>query len=86
MGRTVETAVLSQLMDVVRRRGGRTLFGEFRPTAKNAPAAELYRSSGFALVNENEHEQRWRADLETLSLNTPEWFEVSLLEDRAYVG
>jgi FkbH-like protein len=48
IGRGVETALLSYLLERARAHGATTIFGEFVPTKKNAPAADLYPRHGFA--------------------------------------
>ena len=47
MGRKVETALLSNLSRYVRERGGRTLLGEYIPTAKNNMVYKFYSSHSF---------------------------------------
>jgi len=47
LGRRVEHAVLNLLMGEARKRGYRTVIGEFRPTAKNALVRDHYAGLGF---------------------------------------
>ena len=47
IGRTVEHFHFGALMDRARTLGYRTILGEFIPTKKNTPVAELYESLGF---------------------------------------
>ena len=61
MGRGIETAVANRIKAAARalRPHGR-LSGDFRPTAKNLPAADFYARQGFALEAEDEDgNQRW---------------------------
>lgn len=51
LGRGVERAVLTELVDTVRHRGGRRLIGVYHPTAKNEMVAEHYKKLGFAHQN-----------------------------------
>ena len=64
LGRGVEQATLNALVDRARRRGARTLFGIFRPTAKNAMVADLYQRLGFTCVDESEAATTSRLDLQ----------------------
>ena len=51
LGRGVERAVLTELVDTVRHRGGRRLIGVYHPTAKNEMVADHYKKLGFAHQN-----------------------------------
>ncbi len=52
MGRTVEQAMFQHLWAFARDRGFQKLVGDYLPTQKNAPVAELYPKLGFGLVSE----------------------------------
>ena len=78
IGRTVETAMLGVLVDEARRCGAHRLLGPFTPTAKNAPAREIYASHGFRCLEEMEEESLWELELSTASLQTPEWIECRI--------
>jgi FkbH-like protein len=86
MGRTAEKALLSFVADTVRRGGGRTLLGEYRPTPKNAPVAGFYRENGFRLLQDDSGDQTWELDLDHYAIPVPEWFQFSALEDNLHVG
>ncbi len=61
MGRGIETAIANRLKAIARalRPRGR-LWGDFRPTAKNRPAADFYARQGFTLEAEaDDGNQRW---------------------------
>ncbi len=60
IGRTVETAFLSFLIDWARRHGAENIEGEFIPTAKNTPAAGFYADHGFAKIDASDSSTRWR--------------------------
>lgn len=64
IGRGVETAMLALVEKLAHVRGARRLIGEFIPTAKNQPAADLLPRHGFD--NDAVNPQRW-----ILSLITP---------------
>jgi FkbH-like protein len=51
LGRGVERAVLTELVDTVRQRAGLRLIGVYRPTDKNEVVADHYRKLGFAHQN-----------------------------------
>jgi len=63
IGRSLETALLAYLAEWARGRGASVLEGEFVPTAKNAPAADVYRRHGFTRVNEDTETEWWRLPL-----------------------
>lgn len=69
IGRNIETALLSHLVYWARRRGLQTLEGEFIPTAKNEPAADLYARHGFVQADAS---GRWRLPLEDVPFGWPE--------------
>ena len=82
IGRTVETAMLGVLAGKARRQGAKRLVGEFLPTAKNAPAKEIYSSHGFSCTNETDDESQWELDLSNTTLTTPEWIECRVGENQ----
>lgn len=47
LGRKAETALISRVSEAVRRRGGATLVGEYRPTRKNVLVKDLFREHHF---------------------------------------
>ncbi|MGN6136359.1 MAG: HAD-IIIC family phosphatase [Aureliella sp.] len=83
IGRTVETGMLSQLVDWAKERGAAYLQGEFIPTAKNAPAAGFLPKHGFAQVDGAGHSSRWLLDLEMASLSWPAHLQRSAAVDSA---
>ncbi len=86
MGRTVENAFLGYIAETVRRWGARRLIGEYRPTAKNAPVAGLFRGNGFRLFQDDSTSQLWELDLDQQTIAIPEWFELSVVEDKIHAG
>jgi len=84
MGRTVENAFLGFACDVLRAKGAKKLIGEYRPTAKNAPVADLYPRLGFRLVEQRQDSQLWELDLERQQVEIPEWFEIVLVSEGAH--
>ena len=76
IGRKVETALLGTLCRVVRLRGGISLLGEYIPTVKNQPAADLYPRHGFKRVREED--RFWLWDLAAGDVAYPEFVKVSV--------
>lgn len=77
IGRRVETALLSALSQVIRQRGGKTLVGEFIPTAKNAPAAEFYLVHGFVPFDDDKRFWKWDLDSQG-PIPSPSLIELNL--------
>jgi FkbH-like protein len=72
IGRGIETALLSELVDWARQQGARWLDGEFVPTSKNAPAAELLPRHGFVRLRDDGVEgSQWRLDLREVPFTWP---------------
>jgi len=69
MGRQVETAFMGYIVEQARRQGVRTIEGEFIPSERNKPAAEVYARLGFAgPFPMPGGGQRWELDVETAVL------------------
>jgi len=79
IGRTVETALLSQLAQAAVRRGQQRLLGWFVPTKKNAPAKEFYAQHGFELQSQNTDGSLWALDLAQRPIACPAWIKLDLL-------
>jgi FkbH-like protein len=78
IARTVETAMLSFVVEESRSRGLTMLRGWFVPTAKNAPAADLYRKHGFEACSATDAGSCWTLDLRTAQVECPEWIELAV--------
>lgn len=63
LGRSIEQAVLSELVGTVRSRGGSRLVGRYLPTAKNGLVAEHYRKLGFTRIGDEDGATLWELDL-----------------------
>ena len=75
IGRSVETAMLAHLCDEARSRKLEVVRGLVVPTAKNAPARDLFERHGFVLEREDETgESSWRLDLAQRRVEWPTWF------------
>jgi FkbH-like protein len=77
IGRTVETAFLSFLIDWVKTRGATAMEGEFIPTTKNAPAVEFFALHGFTQIGGNGDGSRWRLNLNDVSFQMPTYIQLS---------
>ena len=80
IGRTVETAMLGILADHARQNGAKKMTGEFLPTAKNAPAKEIFAKNQFECVEEGEERSLWELDFSKANLSPPEWIECRVNE------
>jgi len=76
IGRTVETAFLSFLVDWARTQGATEIEGEFIATAKNAPAADFYSRHGFTQIRSNGAVSRWRLSLDNVSWQWPSYIQL----------
>ncbi|MCA1592644.1 MAG: HAD-IIIC family phosphatase [Acidobacteria bacterium] len=80
IGRTVETALLSDLTERARARGAKNIQGRFFPTKKNAPAVNFYPAHGFSLVEENEGGSLWALDLSGGGgVECPAWIRLTVV-------
>ncbi|HUJ10933.1 MAG TPA: HAD-IIIC family phosphatase [Verrucomicrobiae bacterium] len=75
IGRTVETAFLSFLVDWAKDWGLTAMEGEFIPTAKNAPAADFYARHGFTQITRTDSGSHWRLDLKQVPFQWPAYIE-----------
>ncbi|MFZ0772502.1 MAG: HAD-IIIC family phosphatase [Candidatus Sulfotelmatobacter sp.] len=78
IGRTVETALLSNLAQRAVQRGRISLCGWFSPTRKNAPAREFYSRHGFQLKTQNGEGSYWTLDLKGRPIGCPEWIKLTV--------
>lgn len=68
LGRRLEELTLAQVVTAVRLRGGTTLVGHYRQTAKNAMVADHYAKHGFERVAlAADGSSTWRLDLDAYS-------------------
>ena len=77
VGRTVETAILSFLIDQCRQGGRTKLQGWFSPTKKNDLAKEFYARHKFQVVEENGRGTLWSLDLDKSEITCPEWIQLT---------
>lgn len=77
IGRMIETAVLSYLVDFTEEWGATEIVGWFRPTAKNAPTKEVYREHGFRKEKDGPDGQSfWRLQLKDTTPGCPVFIEL----------
>ncbi len=76
IGRTVETAILSFLVEEGRTRGVTRLEGWFLPTRKNKPAESFYSSNNFKLKETTESGSLWSLDLREAEVRCPPWIRL----------
>jgi FkbH-like protein len=78
MGLSVETVLLKRILDAARRCDVSRLAGEFIPTAKNAPTADLYGRHGFRLDADTGGTQTWVLDARVDTIEDPAWIAVTM--------
>jgi FkbH-like protein len=76
IGRTVETAILSVMMERACQGGATQLVGWYLPTRKNAPAKDFYRDRGFDCIQQDGESELWSKDLLDETIEFPAWIEV----------
>lgn len=83
IGRGIEHAMVARTATRAWAVGAEHLEGVFIPTAKNAPAAQLFEQSGFAATTNPGAEpsgEHWRLDRGSV-VTTPSWLSVTNLEE-----
>ncbi len=76
IGRDVETTMLADAAAMARARGATRLSGRFSPTAKNAPASDVFARHAFEKRADTDTGSTWELDLTRRSVTVPEWIEV----------
>jgi FkbH-like protein len=76
MGRTVETAFLSYIIEEAKNANIKRIIGKYIPTKKNPPVKELYKDHGFELVKEDGGTTIWKLDIEKSSIKSPDWIKI----------
>jgi len=76
IGRRIETAFLAFLAETAQRGGQSELRGWFLPTAKNAPARDIYEHAGLACGERRGADELWSIDLTADAIATPDWIKV----------
>jgi FkbH-like protein len=77
IGRTVETALLAKIVRDAKAEGASRIIGEYIPTKKNPPAADLYEKHGFGMPAQTDENGTSRIlNLDADSVEVPEWIEL----------
>jgi FkbH-like protein len=77
IARTIETAILSFLVDRARAQDIRHLHGWFLPTKKNSPAKEFYREHQMQMLEERDGDLLWGLDLDQQDIDCPTWVRLT---------
>ncbi|MFW9926744.1 MAG: HAD-IIIC family phosphatase [Candidatus Thorarchaeota archaeon] len=78
IGRSVETAMLAKIVKDARAEGASRIIGEYIPTKKNPPAADLYEKHGFGMPSQtDDNGTSWILDLDKNTVEIPEWIELN---------
>lgn len=77
IGRGVETLMLADIAAFARARGATHLVGEFVPTAKNTPAADLFERHGFVCRSADANRSVWEIDLSRPVLTAPDFITLA---------
>jgi len=76
IGRGVEKAFLSYVVNYLKSQGVKILKGQYFPTKKNQLVSNLYGEMGFRKVEEDESHTEWEMDLSSRSVECPDWIRV----------
>lgn len=82
ISRTIETAMLTFLLERCRTKGVRTVHGCIVSTPKNEPVRTLYERHGFTRVSGDEDHSLWALEVENATVPLPAWIELTVTEDR----
>lgn len=74
--RTVETAFLAYIFKKAKEEGIKYIKGKIIYTKKNIPARDFYQRHNFTKITQNENEEEWFAEVNSINLNYPEWFQI----------
>lgn len=75
IGRTIEQSIIAFVAEFAKKHGVKTLVGEFQPTPKNKPAADVYEKMNFEKVDEN----KFFADLDKQQLEYSPYVKHQIL-------
>jgi len=78
IGRTLETAFLSTVMENLMAEGLKKIDGQYCPTPKNALARDYYKNNGFQIAHETKGSTYWTCDLTGGFVGCPEWVDVTI--------
>jgi len=73
IGRNIEQSMIAFIADFARKRGIKTLIGEYIPTPKNRPAEDMYRTFQFERINET----LFKANPKTQQFENPSYIKMT---------
>lgn len=76
IGKQIEDAFLGIIIRGARRRKAAVVIGEFIKTAKNAPAAEFYKKSGFSFISNKNGKEIWEYKTDKV-FSSPDFIKVT---------
>jgi FkbH-like protein len=77
IGRTVETALLARIVADARASKAERIIGEYIPTKKNAPAADVYEKHGFEMSGKLDNNgTTWTLNLDATTIDFPDYIEL----------
>jgi FkbH-like protein len=77
IGRSVETALLARIVADARTAKAKRIIGEYIPTKKNPPAADVYERHGFGMPVETDNNgTSWILNLDTDTIEVPDYIEL----------
>ncbi|OLS31296.1 MAG: hypothetical protein ThorAB25_03850 [Candidatus Thorarchaeota archaeon AB_25] len=77
IGRSAETALLARIVSDARAKKAKRIIGEYIPTKKNPPAADLFEKHGFGMPTTSDNNgTTWTLDLDTDTVEVPDWIEL----------
>ena len=82
ISRTIETAMLTFLLERCRTRGVRTVQGWIVATPKNEPVRTLYEKHGFTCMSREGGRSLWALEVDGAKVPLPAWIELTVTEDR----
>jgi FkbH-like protein len=78
-GRQAESALLGVMCDMVRKRGGQMVTGEYISTSKNGMVSEFYESNGFQSMDSEG--RLWQWDFSNGNLSLPDFISINIEGD-----
>ena len=82
IGRGIEDAVLSYVLNAAKARGCSQVSGKFIKTKKNGQVVDFYKKNGFRAVSHAPDENEWVISLESQILSGPKWIKINLIKHK----
>ena len=77
MGRNTEIEIISQVKELLVRRGVKEVRATYLKTAKNAPVIELFEKLGFTVLSASEEQKDYKASIDDIPNSTGVFKEVN---------